>query len=115
LAQATVSETALMPRSGTSTLLSCGCHSPSAALASSGCWPPDMAEKMTMLKRAAAMRIPCSQKGLIIMPLANCNLLPAQILYSVEGIQVSTMPAPVMAQSELRDEEVVGRVLAGET
>jgi len=33
----------------------------------------------------------------------------------VEGIEVSTTPAPVSAQSELRDEEVVARVLAGET
>src|SRR6202047_4222473 len=33
----------------------------------------------------------------------------------MEGIQVSTMLVPVTAQSELRDEEVVARVLAGET
>jgi RNA polymerase sigma-70 factor (ECF subfamily) len=33
----------------------------------------------------------------------------------VEGNQVSTFPAPLTAQSELRDEEVVSRVLAGET
>src|SRR5260221_10513939 len=33
----------------------------------------------------------------------------------MEGIQVSAMLVPVTAQSELRDEDVVGRVLAGET
>src|ERR1043166_577942 len=33
----------------------------------------------------------------------------------VEGNKVSTTLAPVSAQSELRDEEVVARVLAGET
>jgi RNA polymerase sigma-70 factor, ECF subfamily len=33
----------------------------------------------------------------------------------VEGNQVSTLPAPLTAQSELQDEEVVGRVLSGET
>src|ERR1041384_823148 len=33
----------------------------------------------------------------------------------VEGNKVSTTLAPVSAQSELRDEEVVERVLAGET
>src|SRR5580765_6005951 len=33
----------------------------------------------------------------------------------MEGNQVSTMVVPVTAQSELQDEEVVGRVLAGET
>jgi RNA polymerase sigma-70 factor (ECF subfamily) len=36
-------------------------------------------------------------------------------LFRHGGIQVSIMPAPVTAQSELRDEEVVARVLAGET
>src|SRR6476659_11177021 len=33
----------------------------------------------------------------------------------MEGTQMSTMLVPVTAQSELRDEEVVARVLAGET
>jgi RNA polymerase sigma-70 factor (ECF subfamily) len=33
----------------------------------------------------------------------------------VEGNQVSTLPAPLTAQSELQDEVVVSRVLAGET
>jgi RNA polymerase sigma-70 factor (ECF subfamily) len=33
----------------------------------------------------------------------------------MEGNQVSTMVVPVTAQNELQDEEVVGRVLAGET
>jgi RNA polymerase sigma-70 factor, ECF subfamily len=33
----------------------------------------------------------------------------------VEGNQVSTLPAPLTEQSELQDEVVVGRVLAGET
>src|SRR5205814_10115459 len=34
---------------------------------------------------------------------------------SEEGIRVSTMFVPLTAQSELQDEEVVARVLAGET
>jgi len=42
-------------------------------------------------------------------------LLPALLYFRVEGIAVSTTLAPVSAQSELRDEEVVARVLAGET
>jgi RNA polymerase sigma-70 factor, ECF subfamily len=33
----------------------------------------------------------------------------------VEGLEVSTIPVSLTAQSELRDEEVVARVLAGET
>jgi RNA polymerase sigma-70 factor (ECF subfamily) len=42
--------------------------------------------------------------------------LAREFLYSsVEGIEVSTTLVPVSAQSELRDEEVVARVLSGET
>src|ERR1700742_5154219 len=49
------------------------------------------------------------------MLLANCNLLPPSSSIRCGGIQVNAMLAPVTVQSELRDEEVVGRVLAGET
>jgi RNA polymerase sigma-70 factor (ECF subfamily) len=42
-------------------------------------------------------------------------LLLALLYFDVEGIEVSATLVPVSAQSELRDEEVVARVLAGET
>src|SRR5262249_15664197 len=100
LAQAIWLETALMPRSCTSAPLVWCRHCPQHA---------DIPKK-TKLKIAASLRILMFSKRIKIVTFhAQISLFTC-----MEGNQVSTLPAALTAQSELKDEEVVSRVLAGE-